>query len=407
MTMLATAPFDRTSPRAAGGALHLSTRVFDDLAAVEPTWRGLETQAITTPYQRFDWIAAYLAAGFEPDADRAYVVLYDHGEPIALLPLTVKTRLGLRMTQIIGMPISNVDGLVFDPAHADRITPEAIRTMFAALADAGHPTDVVSFHCLSKDWAGIANPLLAFPHALAPNRLYVESLEPFNPQGKYALPKHRRKNIRYSRRKLEDEFGPLRLVQAQTPEEVVVIEEAFLAQRARRFAVMGVENIFAKPEFRRFFIDLATSQIGERRPAMALHALYAGDTVLATSIGTFANTHYSHYMNSTTDGDAARYSIIGVLLTMLLDQLRSEGIASFDIGLGDFDYKYDWSTPIDVYDCLVPLTVRGHLAVPALSAARRAKRLVKQTPALWRAARKVQSALMGWRNKRDARARTP
>ena len=36
--------------------------LFETLAAAEPVWRALEARDVFTPYQRFDWIAALLAA---------------------------------------------------------------------------------------------------------------------------------------------------------------------------------------------------------------------------------------------------------------------------------------------------------------------------------------------------------
>ena len=392
----ATLPLDATAPVHPPHA-PLTAHVFRHLKDAETTWRALETVAVTSPYQRFDWIAAYLDAGFEKHAAIRIVALYAGDVTIALLPLTVKSRMGASIAQIIGMPISNMDGLVFDPAYRDRLTPDAIMIMLNAVGQSGIEIDLAAFHCVVENWGGYDNPLMALPHAVAPNRLYFEPLHPSDGEEGHRLPKRRRKNIRYSYRKLESEFGPLRLKRADTAQDVLEIESQFLAQRTRRFAQMGVDNIFAQPAFRKFFTRLASDQVGNGCPALAFHALYAGETLVATAVGAYANTHYSHYMNSTTDGDASRYSIIGVMLTLLVDELRAQGIESFDIGLGDFDYKTEWSTPQTVYDCLLPLNARGRLAAPALFAARALKRTIKQTPALWRAARAAQSRLSAMR----------
>lgn len=44
----------------------LSAEVFDDLTAVETLWRGIETDpgVLATPYQRFDWVSAFLEGSF-------------------------------------------------------------------------------------------------------------------------------------------------------------------------------------------------------------------------------------------------------------------------------------------------------------------------------------------------------
>lgn len=371
----------------AGG---LTVAVYDSLAAAEAVWRQLETRALMTPYQRFDWISHYLAAGFEPGSDIAIAVVSTRGTPIALLPLAVVRRFGVRIGRLIGMPISNVDSLVFDPAHGDRLTPEALRGVFAALGKAGHGVDLMSFHCLFADWQGVPNPLLAFPHSPAPNNLYFNTVAPG--EGSYieqALPHKRRTNIRRSARRLAEGFGELELRRATTPEEIDKVHAVFLDQRGKRFAQMGVENIFAEPEFRAFFRSLALASVGSEHPALSFHVLYAGDAIVATSVGTYTDSHYSQYINSTTDGDAAKYTLMGVTLSLLVEDLRGHGTISFDMGLGDFDYKTDWTRPVEVYDCVVPVSALGAVAAPLLRGARKLKRTVKQTPALWGLARRV------------------
>jgi CelD/BcsL family acetyltransferase involved in cellulose biosynthesis len=73
------------TPRADGG---LRIEVASDLPAVEDLWRALEEKGGASPYQRFDWVAAYVAAhgetpGFEP---RVLVVRDRAGDTLMVLP---------------------------------------------------------------------------------------------------------------------------------------------------------------------------------------------------------------------------------------------------------------------------------------------------------------------------------
>src|SRR5690554_3152103 len=81
--------------------LEISVAVTSDLFAIEQTWRDLEARAVLSPYQRFDWIKAYLDAGFETDPRCAYAVLSFKSLPVALLPLTIKSRFGIKIAQVI------------------------------------------------------------------------------------------------------------------------------------------------------------------------------------------------------------------------------------------------------------------------------------------------------------------
>src|SRR5690606_31554077 len=59
----------------------LTVTVYDSLAAAEPIWRELETRAVFTPYQRFDWIAHWHAAR-GPQGRLAIVVIAAAGTPV-------------------------------------------------------------------------------------------------------------------------------------------------------------------------------------------------------------------------------------------------------------------------------------------------------------------------------------
>ena len=368
----------------------LAVSVFFDLAEAEPAWRALETRAVTTPYQRFEWISAYCSAGFDLPQTMAIIVISEGAKPVALMPFGITRRFGVRIAQLIGMQISNSDALVYDPAYAARLTPEVLGDALGALNRAGARADLVSFHCLVPEWQGHANPLLAFPHVPAPNNLYLGTLD--TGEGLFideALPHKRRTNIRRSRRRLVEGHGELSVRVAASVAEIERIHAVFLDQRARRFRKMGVENIFAQAPFQTLFRSLAIASLGDEKPIFRYHALYAGDEILATSLGVTTPTHYSQYINSTTEGPAAKYSLMGVMLSFLIDDLRRDGVVSFDMGLGDFDYKTDWTKATTVYDSVIPVSVAGRLAAPLLLAARSLKRTIKQTPALWAFARRI------------------
>jgi CelD/BcsL family acetyltransferase involved in cellulose biosynthesis len=84
---------------------------------------------------------------------------------------------------------------------------------------------------------------------------------------------------------------------------------------------------------------------------------------------------------------------MSILVAELIDELIGEGITSFDMGLGDFDYKRDWTEPVPVFDTVVPVTLAGSLALPVMDISRSGKRFIKQNPALWSLAQSVRRGL--------------
>ena len=395
MTMPAAIVADETAPQHHREISGLDVQILDSLAAAESIWRALEARGAHTPYQRFDWISAYLQSGFTPSAELAIMVFFEGGQAIALIPFEIVKRFGVRMARIVGMPISNGDCLVFDPGRAEALDPDTLRRCLGQL-----PADIVNFHCVASRIGSHANPIAALGGDPAPDNFYVNDLVPGDaPYIEQSLPHKRRTNIRRSQRRLDENFGPVRLHRARTVEEVDTILDVFLDQRGRRFARMGIENIFASPAFRRFFRELAIESLDQREPAISVHALYAGEHIVATSIGTFGPAHYSQYINSTDYGEASRYTLMGVTLSLLVDDLRTQGITSFDMGLGDFDYKTDWTRRETVFDIVLPISAFGRVVAPLLRLARALKRRIKQTPALWRVARAAQSAITAMRRK--------
>lgn len=365
----------------------LSASSYADMSLVEAAWRRLEEQGQASPYQRYDWVRAFSEAGFAPQGEISILLLQHDGEPVALLPFAITRRFGIRIAQLVGMSISNGDAMLFDPAFRDRLGALTLRRAFATLQ-----ADLVNFHCVSATVGGLDNPLLAFPHTPAPDHLFFNELAGGDtPYIEQSLPHKRRTNIRRSLRRLAEGFGEVRLEVANSVEKIDAMIEAFLDQRGKRFKQMGIENVFATPAFRTFFRRLAIEGLGMKRPSLRIHSLYAGDRIVATSIGTYGRDHYSQYINSTDYGEASRYSLMGVTLSLLIDELRQDGITSIDMGLGDFDYKLDWTRSETVYDVVIANSAMGKIAAPLLRKARGIKRTIKQNPRLWRIARHLRA----------------
>lgn len=371
----------------------LAFAVHSRLADAEPAWRALEARGVLTPYQRFDWISRYCDAGFDCDSgSTAILVISEDNAPVAILPLRITSWFGARIGRIIGSAISNSDSLIYDPVYRDRLTQDALNRAFAALSAHRERVDLLRFQNLVGD-AG-TNPLLAFAHAPAPNNLYVGSLlTPGDLDIETSLSRRRRNNLKRGIRRLTEIFGEVKLRRASTPEEIDAFEAVFFEQRSRRFREMGVKNVFGTPEFRAFYRDVARASLGKNNPALTIHALMAGSEIVATSFGVYSPGHYSQQINSTADGPAAKYSLSGVLLLLLLEELRGQGFRTFDLGLGDFEYKTEWTEANVVYDSIVPVSAFGTDVAPLLRGTRMIKRTIKQTPALWRLARSIQSLL--------------
>lgn len=392
--MSSTAVADIEMPGVAMGSAPLTVTCYGSLEATEPFWRQLETHAVFTPYQRYDWVAALVATRGE-DGEVAVTVVHSGDRPVALLPLWVRSRRGLRIAEFIGTDSSNADWMIVDPEISGQLGRPQLEAILAEVRRAAR-ADLFVARNQPAEWSGVANPLLAFPHQAAPDHLYI------GPLGTDRLSANRTRNIMRGRRRLAETIGPVRLLHAATNEEIDAYHAAFLRQRGARFAEMGVHNIFAEEWFVRFFKSAARRSLGMQRPILRLHALFAGDDILATAFGTYCGNHYSQYINSTApDGPAAKYSLIGILLHELVTELQREGVETIDMGLGDFAYKELWAEKQTVHDSIIALSSKGRVMAPPLLALRRLKRGIKQNPRLFGMAKRLRTLAHGGQAGRD------
>jgi CelD/BcsL family acetyltransferase involved in cellulose biosynthesis len=152
-----TGPAVLAAPRA-GPALRLD--VVSDVRALEDIWRELETAGVASPYQRFDWVTAYVAshremAGFEA----RFVVVRDRaGEPLMLLPLEIRRGAAGRIADVVGGKHANFHAPLLRAGAARQLGPAEMR---AVLMDAGSQLglDAYAFTNLPVAWRGEPNPL--------------------------------------------------------------------------------------------------------------------------------------------------------------------------------------------------------------------------------------------------------
>lgn len=342
-------------------------------------WRTLEERFAISPYQRFDWVKVYAMSHAVADSDIALVPIESGGHTVAAIPLHITRRFGLNVAQMPSSEIGNTDFVMIDPQRAGEVTADAVRSALNSASFAIGRLDLVLLRNQPARWEGTANPLLAFPHQEAPDFFYLSDSKP----GTERLTSKRLRNLQRGRRRLEELLGPVVLRQATTSAEIERYHAAFLEQRGERFRQQGIRNIFAEDRFRALFRDGVTASLSSDRPALALHALTAGDTIVATCFGTYGRTHYSQYINSICNGPAARFSLMGILLHDLVEELSGQGIETFDMGIGAFDYKADWTEQTTVYDGMIALNPAGHFLGRAIMAERAARRRIKTDPRLW------------------------
>ncbi len=363
----------------------LLAEVHTRLDAAEAPWRDLEGSAtvVMTPYQRFDWAAAYFATA--PRARPLIAVLRDPcGRPRLLLPFAVRRERGLRVARIVGERHANFHMPVFASREAAALPPETVRAALVRLGRA-HGIDAYAFAHQPRAFADTVNPL-AEGGTPSPSDGYGMRLGP-DPEETVArlFSGDARRKLRQKEKWLTAAHGPVAHVVAATAEEAEAVIGAYLAQKAVRFAQLRLPNPFAQEADRAFLT--AACRPGPARPAaLECHALRreADGHVLATFIGAVDARRFSAMLTSfDPDPALARFSPGDLLLHALVRDQAARGRVALDLGVGEAPYKSKiCDEVIALVDACVPVSARGRAFAAGMRLRVRLKRRVKRSPRL-------------------------
>lgn len=367
-----------------------------DIAALEAEWRGLESAALVTPYQAYDWVRPFVetVGRAERMQFRFARVLDGSGATLALLPLVVTRRHGTRFAEFIGGKHANYHMGLYRPEFAQALDDEAARALLREIGAAIGGIDALVFINQPASWQGIANPTARLAAGASPSRAYKLALQQGDCEGtlRRSMSKHARKKLTTKRNRFA-EFGTSELVRAQSEPEIERILDAFLAQKAARFAQMGLPDPFADPAIRAFLRQAASGSPG-RAPIVELYSLDLQGRSVATYVGAVQGARFSGMATSfDLDSEAARTSPGEILLVELIRLKCHAGIAMFDLGVGEARYKTTiCDDQDDLVDTFLPLTGKGRAYARFSQAKRALKRRIKASPVALKLAQRV----FGW-----------
>lgn len=371
--------------------------IYDRMSAAEPAWRKLEAMgALSTPYQRFEWIALWqqhvgAGEGLEP----FIIVATDaHGTPLFLLPLVRRRKGSLSIAGYFGGRHANLNTGIWRRDVAAAITAEDLRTILTRAAQEAS-IDLLKLMSQPARIEGQANPLVLLPHQPSPADVYAATLS--GPTGEEALrsclKSSMRGRLRTKERKLRELPG-YRYAVAATPEDADRYLDAFLSQKAAHLKAQGLPNIFDDDKVVAFLRAACHQGLAEGRPVIELHALECDSEVIAIFGGVNNGRRLSCMINSYTPSEASRWSPGLILMTHLIMRCGDQGITSLDLGAGYASYKtFFCKETEDSFDTILGITPAGRLAAGASSTVLRLKRWIKANPALWAAIKTLRRTL--------------
>ncbi|AWN42490.1 GNAT family N-acetyltransferase [Methylobacterium durans] len=370
----------------------MRAEVWSDLGAVEAIWRKLESgpDCLGTPYQRFDWVAAFLRKGAAAGPLRVVVLRDASGWPRLLMPLAIRRERGVRVARVVGGTHANYHLPLFASREATAIRHEDLVDLLVRVA----PKAGIDLYLLThqpRTWDGAVNPLAigARPGA---NDAYGLMLGPDSEATlRRAFSADARKKLRSKEKRLIEAVGPLDYRRAETRAEMDSYLGAFFAHKAARFASLCIADPYADESIRSFLA--AAADPGAGTPAIEIHALVARETgrVLATFGGAVDCGRFSGMMTA-FDGaaDVSRFSPGDLLLHHLVRDQAERGRRAFDLGVGKARYKSSiCDETIELAEFVLPVSARGRLYGVAAGAATRLRARIKRDPRLWALAQRL------------------
>jgi CelD/BcsL family acetyltransferase involved in cellulose biosynthesis len=367
--------------------------ILHDLGQAETIWRGLEDQQhFSTSYQRFDFLSAWQFQAGERENLRPFIVIaYDADRrPLLLLPLALRHEHGIRTACFMGGKHATFNMALWDRDFAKAATAADLDALISAIR-AQSAADVLALNQQPLRWRDIPNPMALLPHQASANDCPLLTMTPGAEPAALISTSFRRR-LRSKERKLQALAGyHYQLV--DTDADIARLLDWFFAIKPLRMAEQKLPNVFAEPGVEDFIRRACMTPRADGGRVIDIHALECDDEVIAIFAGVADEDRFSMMFNTYTMSDNSKHSPGLILMRHIVDRYAGLGFRALDLGIGSDDYKRSFCREDEpIFDCFIPLSLRGKVAAAALSGVNRAKHLVKHNQALFELAQRLRGA---------------
>lgn len=276
-------------------------------------------------------------------------------EPLALLPLAIERRYGVRFLTFMDGGLADYNAPVLFPGVRDW-NLETVEMLWRCLQQ-NLPFDIATFEKMPASVGDLPNPL-----KLLSQEAYAESCHLVSISGTWEellsrLP--RRSTLRRRIRQLNAR-GKVTFEFAQTPEQYDIFVEALIQQKSRRYIeTRGTDSLDSLGY--RDYLKAARNLIPPYGPVY-LFALKMDETIIATHFGYVVGDRFHCLMPSFEGGEWRAYSPGNILAERIFEWCVANGIRVFDYGVGDDQYKREYcDISTALYQAKIPSTFVGRV----------------------------------------------
>lgn len=377
--------------------IHVSAT--DNIEALRDDWLAFQDRAVGTPFQSYQWCAAWMnAIGAHCSALPVIVTGSDRlGKLCFLLPLTIRrNRLGVRVAEFLGSDMLNYGFGLFAPGLLDARSDRLDELWPAIVARLG-PVDVIHLAKIPGQWSARPHPLSALFDIRHPDDAYTFNLDAaFRDCWPRQTKDRNSDSLSRQERRLARQ-GEVAFRSVMDVGHRVRVLETMFDQSDLRLRELGVTPMFRREESRAFFRELAAP--ADNVPSLLrLDELCLDGTNIATTAGLSFSGSYFGLVLSMAAGKLRRRSPGAIVLRHTIRDCAEAGLNIFDFGAGHGDYKIRWADEtIPLHDIVKPASVSGGLYCLAMRAIYAGKRSIKRSAFAWRLARRARSLRYGIR----------
>ena len=369
-----------------------SVDIVQDLGQAETIWRGLEQQ-FSTPYQRFDFLGPWQRQVRDRQNLRPFIIIAYDGErrPLSLLPLALGHKHGIRTACFMGGKHVTFNMALWDRDFAAGATSADLDALLSGIREYA-AADVLALIQQPWRWRDLPNPMARLPKQPSANDCPLLTMVPGAAPAALISNSFRRR-LKGKERKLQTLSG-YRYHVATSDTDIKRLLDWFFSVKPLRMAEQKLPNVFAGPGVEDFIRDACMTELSGGGRVIDIHALECDDEVIAIYAGVADGYRFSMMFNTYTMSASSRYSPGLILMRNIIDHNAGRGYRALDLGIGSDGYKTLFCKSDEpIFDCFIPLSLRGKAAASAMSGLNRAKRLVKHNQALFHMAQKLRSAL--------------
>ena len=315
---------------------------------VEAKWRDLEQNALSTPFQTYEWLSCWQRhVGAARRSQPLIVLIFDRdGRLVALLPFSLRGWGPVQILSWLGASLSDYNApvmsrdfiLSFGPGEFERFWRNLV------LALPLHPlrSTVIKLSRMPERFGGVRNPFMDLPDFACTESAYHATLQ----QPWDTFYETRRSSA--TRRKLGQQLRNLSrsgTITYSEPVECITRRETLdalfnckISALKRMSKRMRVTDIFSQPGVRSFFEEVTL----KCNRLVHLARLDIDKDMLAGSLGLQHGTTYTFLVCCYKDGALSKYSPGRAHLNYVLKSAVDRGFTVFDFSIGDHPYKLDW-----------------------------------------------------------------